>query len=228
MWSKKRRKSKKEKEAAKQPDAKRSQPASPSKIPERVAPTVPERPHPHIVEQITSHQNHTLPNSQHLPNNAHHAPHPPRRLPPTRPPSQGGKSAITVPLPSAPLNTDILESLQSTLTDTLGGTGGEDKGGRGSSNPPQLTGNLTENAEELQKVIERQRSQIELLSQITRLVSSGTLPKTGGENPSPSMLPSRLASRAQTYDYGNQSNKKLEEKALQELDRGYREEGWNS
>ena len=196
MWSKKRRKSKKEKE-------KRSQPPSPSKMADKGIPLPMDRPHPLTVEHQAVH-----------PPNTHTYKNPPNQLLRKQPPPihLGGKSAISVPLPSAPLNTDILDSIANL-------SGGDDRG-----NPPRLP--VPGNPEVLQKVIDRQRSQIELLSQITRLVSGSTLPPSGGDVPS-SVLPSRLASRAQTYDYGNRSNKTLEEKALQELDRGYLEEKWN-
>lgn len=230
MWSKKRRKSKKESLKAEQ--QKRSQPGSPSKTSEKAHPpsVVVDRSCSVPVENPTVHH----PNSH---NSAQHpSDHHPSRTHPTSVQRQqsvpkpsiplGNKSAINVPLPSAPLATDILESLNKSLSDS---SGGEEKGVRGSGNPT-LPGNLTGDPDELQKVIDRQRSQIELLSQITRLVSGGSLANVGGENPSSSVLPLRLASRTQTYDYGNQSNKNFEEKALQELelDRGYRDEGWNS
>ena len=169
-----------------------------------------------------------------------------------------GKTAITVPLPSAPLNAEsILESLNSSLSESTGlanstntkglvKTGGIDPGRTvASTQPNSISSSLAANVrgvggEELQKVIDRQRTQIELLSQITKLVSGHTVslqrppsrPSQSLDTPQEvSVLPRRLASRAQTFDYANQSNKSLEEKAFQELDRGYGREdrgGWNS
>ena len=171
-------------------------------------------------------------------------------------PLNPGKNAITVPLPSAPLNAEsILESLNSTLSESTGmanstnAKGMVNNGGGGrpvSTQPNTISTSLGAGVagEELQKVIERQRTQIELLSQITQLVSghSASLQQqpSGRQVPSSqsldmsqdsSLLPSRLASRTHTFDYANQSNKKLEEKAFQELDRGYQRGergGWDS
>ncbi len=210
MWSKKRRKIKREKE-------KQSQPSSPSKpAVEKGNPPSGERPHPLAVDHQfnRSNSNHDPPPHAHtvkpspVSQPGHFYPNPPLGV---------GKSAIKVPLPNAPLphNTDILDSLRS--SDPIGG---EER-----TNPSSLMA-TSGDPDEIQKVIERQRSQIELLSQITRLVSGGSLPASS-EGESTSVLPSRLASRAQTFDYANRSNKNLEEKALKELDRSYlKEDDW--
>ncbi|XP_064401807.1 cyclin-dependent kinase 12-like isoform X2 [Halichondria panicea] len=127
MWSKKRRKSKKEKE-------KRSQPSSPSKMADKGIPPAVDRPHPLTVE----HQAVQPPNTHTF--TTKNPPNQLRKQPPPIPPIPlGGKSAISVPLPSAPLNTDILDSIASL-------SGGDDRG-----NPPRLP--VPGNPDVLQKVI---------------------------------------------------------------------------
>lgn len=170
------------------------------------------------------------------------------------------KPSLTVPLPSAPLSTSILDSLGhdsalptstsptppasnsggvSGVPGPLGNLGGSifpggPPGGKGSG-PAAL--NTTQH---LQKVIETQRTQIALLSQITQNLSqfSGTPAPHSGAGTFPPAHVSHMTShpsmgvgqiapakgivaRTQTFDYGNQSNKVLEKVAAQQMQHDY-------
>ena len=177
------------------------------------------------------------------------------------------KPSLTVPLPTAPLSDNILESLHevggsnavataaTTSVDTAGNGGhivdGQSNPPGGISGPGSMDASLkvggagggvtalssttstATSANQLQQVIDAQRTQIALLARLVtdqkRLaatpqqnipvsrgeISSGVAPGGRGERTS------SIALRTQTFDYGNRSNKVLENAAVQQLEQEY-------
>lgn len=148
----------------------------------------------------------------------------------------GGGSSVTIAeaggVPGE--QPQLRDTSNSTGTSTVIGGGG---GGIGSSSTA---------TQQLQQVINAQRTQIALLSQITQLVTDqkrqtnlqqdlGIGSSGGGSGlmrghistvpPGPGGYPQRnnssIVSHTQTYDYGNRSNKVLESAAVQQLDQEY-------
>lgn len=109
--------------------------------------------------------------------------------------SLGPPHSLSVPLPPAPLSTtSILESLNSSLAD-------------GGSVP--AAGSTDERLHFKQVIAKAQRS---LIEEITQTLGKGR----GGREEVP-MVASITGRPTQSFDYGNQSNKGLEEKAAAQL-----------
>ena len=186
---------------------------------------------------------------------------------------------LSVPLPSAPLTASILDSLDGGAVGVgvsesgppsgpggnisgdplmLGGSGGAktlEAAVHGKQAPPTVLGGVALQSQQLQKVIEAQKSQIALLQEISQYVSANSkglskTPPTGGSGggryqgvgqglgqatpnvggasaATATLAPSRVLDRAQTFDYGNHSNRSFELKAVQQIeeDRYYDNEG---
>jgi len=235
MWSRKRRK-KEGKDGGNVPppgknvdESQPSQPSSPNVLPKpgqpasskpAPPPSMKPSPHPH------SNSNNPLP--------------PPKPLA-----NPNLKPSLTVPLPSAPLSADILDSPPGSLHDDSN-TVSSAQGilGPPPTNFPPLAVAHTKPAnpvatQHLQKVIEAQRTQIALLSQITQQLQQNKHTPRLPANPVPPSLPkdaqanqalspisqTTLVNRTQTFDYGNQSNKALEQVAVEQLERDY-QDGW--
>ena len=145
----------------------------------------------------------------------------------------GGTSLIVSGAGGVPAEQPQLkDASHSTGTSTVGGVGG-------------AIGSSSTATQQIQQVIDAQRTHIALLSQITQLVTDQkrqTNPQqdpgvssSGGSGlmrghvstvpPGPGGYPQRnnssIVSRAQTYDYGNRSNKVLESAAVQQLEQEY-------
>lgn len=138
---------------------------------------------------------------------------------------------LRVPLPSAPLSANILESLNSSTQDSGGGGGVNQQ--LTAPNPPQGAAALLQaplssatSAQQLQKVIEAQRTQIALLSQLTQQMVQQAHHNQVVSQPESPQIPGCLSGRTQTFDYGNQSNKALEKVAAEQLEREYFEDRW--
>ena len=231
MWSRKRRKKEGKDSGNVPPPGKHndeSQPSSPSVLPKpgqpagsKPVPPPTTKPSPH------THSNNSNP------------------LPPPKPLANPNlKPSLTVPLPTAPLSADILDSPPGSLQDDSNtGSGGEGILGPAPTDFPPLGVVHTKPAnpvatQHLQKVIEAQRTQIALLSQITQQLQQNKHTPRLPANQVPPSLPdaqakqalspisqTTLVNRTQTFDYGNQSNKVLEQVAAEQLERDY-QDGW--
>ena len=152
------------------------------------------------------------------------------------------KPSLTVPLPSAPLSANILDSPQGSVHDSSNPA----SGGPGILGPVPATLSADSNesanpvaTQHLQKVIEAQRTQIALLSQITQQLKQSQHTPRLQTNQVPVLSPAPqdtlspivqqqagLVSHTNTFDYGNQSNKVLEQVAAEQLEREYYQDGW--
>lgn len=157
---------------------------------------------------------------------------------------------LSVPLPSAPLTANILESLASEkiLANETRSRLGSSDGVKGVAGGVALQSQ----SQHLQKVIDAQRSQLALLQEISEMVSKNKSLESAVENASgasveqyqgvgPGLPPAaassaagqghksesgggalsatRIVDRTQTFDYGNHSNKALEYRAVQQLEK---------
>lgn len=157
------------------------------------------------------------------------------------------KPNLTVPLPSAPLNpATILDSLKSSLHEPPPAHVTNSQAPPSlAPQPPQVAGSSTsavtavaqQQADHLQKVIEAQRTQLALLSQITQQLAvqqrqqsaelqarraRGVVPsdsdRPGPASPPP---PGALSSRIQTFDYANSGSSGLPNLAAPQFDQEY-------
>ena len=112
------------------------------------------------------------------------------------------KPLLSVPLPSAPLTSSILDSLQSSLTTdpNQAAAGGMSLLLGGSSNGQSIP------VEAAQAVLTHCERSVKMQS--------------------PSSSSFSLANRTQVFDYGNQSNKALECAAIKQLENDYRQDRW--
>ena len=241
MWSKKRRK-KEGKESSNIPPPGKALPEDRSQPPSHPTSPQPHNPAPPHKAQPPSQPIPVMPPSQ--PRNP-----PPRNPPPnnSQPPQRALlanpnlKPSLTVPLPSAPLTENILDSLKSSSvadgsTATLPGSTSSSSGDSlaGMANPPQVqlgtnssTAPNPNTAQQLQKVIDAQRVQLAVtLTQLTQQLAERAVAKQQATKPkSPTPVP--LGGVAlQTFDYGNMSNKELEKLAAQQLEREYCKDTW--
>ncbi len=133
-------------------------------------------------------------------------------------------SSLTVPLPTAPLSANILDS----LTVQEGSSVPSGDGSLLGPSPPHPHNSANPHtAQQLHKVIEAQRS---LLSQLTQLAESKHHLQHPPLEPPRALIPpcsgGVFNSRTQTFDYGNQSNKELEKVAVERLEREYFHDSW--
>ena len=156
------------------------------------------------------------------------------------------KPGITVPLPPAPINpATILDSLKSSLQHETAGPAPPPLIPPHPSNSSVAVGNVPgagsssvaavqQQTDHLQKVIEAQRTQLDLLSQITKSLADqqqrqphavnarGPPGVAGGNRPHPhSSSHSSVSSRLQTFDYANRSSSQLQNLAIQHLEQDY-------
>ena len=142
------------------------------------------------------------------------------------------KPGITVPLPPAPINpATILDSLKTSLqqheipplippNSAAMGTGGVPVNSVGSVPVSMATGSSSvavaqQQSDHLQRVIEAQRTQLNLLSQITRSLTEG---RQRGTNQRGAPGVTRPGGGGQTFDYGSRGGGDLQSMALQQLD----------
>ncbi len=135
---------------------------------------------------------------------------------PQRPPTMANPNlkpaSLQVPLPTAPLSANIIDSLTSSVQDT------SDSGGAGlRASPPRNASGHPATAQQLQQVIEAQRT---LLCQLTQLAERKSQLQLHPARLPPGEIPGPHP-RTQTFDYGNQSNKELEKAAIERLEREY-------
>lgn len=228
MWSRKRRKKEGKDSSNAAPPGKQineSQPSSPSALSKSDQPTNSK----HVLSTPPS-----QPPQPHSKNN--NLPAPPKPLA-----NPNLKPSLTVPLPSAPLSANILDSPLGSHDSNNPASGGPGILGPVPTVLP-ASSNKPANpvaAQHLQKVIEAQRTQIALLSQITQqLKQTQHTPRLQANQvpvrsptPQDTLSPmiqqqAGLVSRTNTFDYGNQSNKVLEQVAAEQLEREYYQDGW--
>lgn len=133
-------------------------------------------------------------------------------------------TSLQVPLPTAPLSANIIDSLTVQDVSSIADGGGSLRSPP--PPPPPLQSNATSSnpptAQQLQQVIDAQRS---LLSQLTQLAErKKKLQGPGAPLPSGESFTSR--SHTQTFDYDNHTNKDSEKVATERLAREYFQDSW--
>ena len=231
MWSKQRRK-----KEGKESSSNIAPPGKALQEDRSHPPSHPTSPQPHN----PTHPHKAQPPSQPLPTQPHNPPttNPPPSNP--QPPQRALlanpnlKPSLTVPLPSAPLTENILDSLQSSAApdgSTCSSSGGDSAAGTAlsrqvcpSNSNNGSTASNPSTAQQLQKVIDAQRVQLAVtLTQLTQQLAATQQPPGRPKSPVPV---GGVVLRKQTFDYANMSNKELEKAAAQQLEREYCEDTW--
>ena len=200
--------------------------------------------HPTSPQSHPAHPHKAQPPSQPLPTQPHNPPTATANPPPSHPqPPQrvllanpNLKPSLTVPLPSAPLTENILDSLQSSAAhdgSTSSSSGGDPLAGTALPQqvPPGSNSGTAPNpstAQQLQKVIDAQRAQLAVtLTQLTQqLAAERAVTKQPPARDKSPVSVGGVVLRKQTFDYANVSNKELEKAAAQQLEREYCEDTW--
>ena len=159
------------------------------------------------------------------PPGSHLEPHPPLANPNLKP-------GLTVPPPPAPINpAAILDSIKSSLMHEAPppppatmATGGAPVNSVGSVPVSMVAGSSSsssvsvaqQQSDQLQRVIEVQRTQLNLLSQITKTLADQQRQSANSRGP-----PGVTRPGVQTFDYANRSSAELQSLALKQLEQEY-------
>ena len=143
-------------------------------------------------------------------------------------PDFGSDAHLAVPLPSSPLSANILESLNGSTGGGGGGGGGgaslvipalQQSATAASTVVPSSADSVSKTAEQLKQVIEE--AQRTLISQITQQLAGSVAAGVATHTPTLPSVPIISGRMTQTFDYGNQSNKELEQAAVEQLEQDY-------
>ena len=230
MWSRKRRKKEAKSGAGGGGGGKEGRSGSqPPTHPPSPRHTVPNR-HTPTATRSGNPTNSSIPSSPTLPP----PPPPPSSTPPqTHPPPLANpnlKPGLTVPPPPAPINpAALLDSIKSSLLHEAPpppvamGTSGPPINSMGSLPAVSMVAGSSssvtvaqQQSDQLQRVIEAQRTQLNLLSQITKTLADQQRHSTNSRGG-----PSVTRPGVQTFDYGNRSSAELQSLALKQLEQDY-------